>query len=146
MAPQARFFLKCRMHHGLVELSALMAAKAQIVTGRVKQMGLIRGMRIVTIDAFPALQGGMNPFFVYPDLFSLMTSHAELIALFFEQQLGKHPMPQMAVLAFLFLDDGMYIGHGKVFGFKIGMAVQALFLGKLAGCAHGRRHTGNNNR
>ncbi len=54
-------------------------------------------------------------------------------------------MSQVAVLAFFFLDHGVHVAHGIVFLLEIGMAIQALLLGKLAGGSHGRGNAGKKN-
>jgi hypothetical protein len=144
MAAQTCFFLQRRVNHDLVELVLLMAAKADRVAGGTQQMGLIRGMRVMAVNAFPAFQGRMDAFFVHPDLLGFVAGHAELVAFFFQKQLGQYPVPQMAILAFLFFDDGVHIFLGKVFAFKIGMTIKALLSGELAGGTHGHRNTGYN--
>lgn len=87
----------------------------------------------MAVDAFSFSQRSMNIFLIQPDLLCLMTGQTDLVAFFLQQQLGQDAVPQMACLAFLFFDDGMHILHGKVFAFKLGMAIQALFSDKLAG-------------
>jgi len=98
----------------------------------------------MAVHAFSAFQRGVNIFFVQPDLLCLVTGQTDLVASFFQDQLGQNAVPQVAVLAFFFLNDDMHILHGKVLAFKLGMAIQAFLLDKLAGCAHRRAGTGHN--
>ena len=75
VTPQAGFFFKRRVNYGLVELIAFMAAKTQIVSGRIEQMGLIRGMRVMAVNAFPAFQGCVGFLFIQPNLFGFVARH-----------------------------------------------------------------------
>jgi hypothetical protein len=73
------------------------------------------GVRVVAVDALAFFQGGVHHGFFHSDFGLIMTRIAGLIALSFQQQLRDDTVPQVAVLTFLFLDDGMHVFQRQVF-------------------------------
>ena len=101
-------------------------------------------MRVMTINALSLFQAGMYHGFVQSDVFVVMALEANLITLPFQQKLWQDPMSQVAIFAFFFFNDCVYILHWQVFGCKLGVALQALFARKLTRFKRRPGGTGSN--
>ncbi len=101
------------------------------------------GVRVVAVDAFAFFQGRVHHGFFHSDFGLVMAGIAGLIARSFQEQLRDDTVPQVAVLTFFFLDDGMHIFERQVFFRKVGMTLQARLGCKFARLARRRRRAGN---
>ena len=106
----------------------IVALKAQVPHGCLKQFALGGGVGIVASDAAVGLERGMHDGLVHPDLLLGMAFVAALVAALLQQQLGDHAMAEVALLAVFLLCRGVHVGKGQHFFCKLGMAVQTLLL------------------
>jgi hypothetical protein len=83
-------------------------------------------MGIMAENAFPFAQGSMDIGLIQPHLFFAMAGITDLIPLFLQQEFGNHAMPEVTVLAFLFLNDGVDILHPKIFICEFLVAFEAI--------------------
>jgi hypothetical protein len=100
-------------------------------------------MGIVASGAFTSLEPGVHKSFVHPYFIFFMAFIAGLIALSFQKQLGDYTVSEVAILAFLFLDNNMHVFHFEVFIRKLGVTLQAILAHEPSRFAGRGRDTGN---
>jgi hypothetical protein len=123
--------------HLLFIIFFLMALITGLFPFRLQQMTCLGGMGIMAGCTLTSFQGGMNIGLVQTYLLSGMAGITDLISFFFQQELWKQAMPEVAVLTFFLFDDQMDILHPQILIGELFVAVQTLFLHKPFPCWNG---------
>lgn len=119
------------MKHLLLVALFLVALKTRLIPFCFQQSAELRGVRIMALNAFPSLQGGMDIGLVHPDLVFAVARVADFISFFLEDQFRHQTMPEMAILAFFLFDRGMDSLHPHVLVSKFLVTVEATLADKL---------------
>jgi hypothetical protein len=104
--------------------------KADLIAFFRQEKCFIRGMGIVTGNAFSLAHRGMNIGLVQFQVFNLMADITEVISFFLQQKRCHHAMAKVAFFALFLRNHFVDILPGKILIGKLRMAVQAVFLGK----------------
>jgi hypothetical protein len=125
MAGPASLFLDNGMDDFLLIGILLVAQVARLRAFRFQEVAPLGGVRVVAGDAFAGRKGGVHPGPVQPDLLLRMAGEAKVVPLFFQEQLGNDPVPEVAVLAFPVFHTRVHAFEGEIFLREFFMAVEA---------------------
>jgi hypothetical protein len=100
-------------------------------------------MGIVAIGAFSLLQPRMHEGFRQTDVTLFMTSEAQIVTLFFEQQLGNFSVSKMTRLALSFLNYAVYVFQSEIFVSKLRVALHTFLANKCTHLSGRGRDTGS---
>ena len=114
----------------LFKISLLMALETDLIAFRFQKVACLRGVGVMTGNAFSSLQYRMDIRLVQPYLLLAVTGKADLIAIFLQQQFRNQAVAQMAIFAFFLFDYSMHIFHHQIFFSKFFVAIETIFLSK----------------
>ena len=134
----ARFFVQHLMYYFFFVVFPFVALVADFFAFRLKKIIRLGCVRLMAVGAFSSFQSCMHHRFSQSYFLFFMASIAYLIPSFLEYQLWDYAMPQVAFLAFFFLDRGVYIFHFEVFVCKLFVTIQAFFADKRSFSGLGR--------
>jgi hypothetical protein len=118
----------------LLKISLLMALETDLIALRFQKVACLRGVGVMTRNAFSFFQPCMDIRFVQPYLLLAVTGKADFIAIFLQQQFRNQAVAQMAIFAFFLFDYSMHIFHHQIFISKFFVAIEAIFLNKSLPC------------
>jgi uncharacterized membrane protein YhaH (DUF805 family) len=103
---------------------------ASVITLCFQKVTSLGRMGVMTLNAFPPLQGRMHAGFVHPYFIFTVAGIADFVTFFFQNQFWNKTMTQMAIFAFFLFNNTVNIFHPKIFVRKLFVTIEAIFLCK----------------